>query len=718
MPIIPRPPVVPRWATDGGAQIIEPTEGKKNTGWISEEPPPFQFMNWVQNLFGEWTKYFDDTGELQTFNDDVVRNQVQVINFDTEFVTGNLIDMDLNTVAITQVPFNTDHLTTIGDLATEIQSNADVLTAIVNPDNDREVIITGNNKTVLIANISITGGASQAVAVIRESIAFIQGTVTPDIGQYAGRGAALFQNIKFVFIRTQTEFEKFFGKSFGDITAAWFVENVAGKSFNGVKIPKDTNVFMSPIAGTLADSVNAGGAGIGDDGTNVYNGNPAYVLKNAVELSSGVKINGAGFEIVNIIKNDADNTNEGKIKFYSNFIEQQTTGAAPGGATFNTLPNGTAYKINDIVHWSRDNSFYKVVATAATTVTVDRTITDIGGIGTLSSCIQNINLEKFSFDGRAGNDGLGGNIIPDVDVDGGAFQIPFIAFSNIQCRIINHSINHDFGSPKGGAISFRTNAGSTTEKMGHRIIAENIFHCFGSSDSAGGAIFGAVNSKLTAYYCRSGSGGTFSNCNFCELRAFYGNATDGSGGGMINCNFCELIYCVECNSGLDGGGVESCNDCESIILYNCIAADNGGGAINCVRSKIYANNCSATTGGGIFQCNNCNVITINCTASGDGGGCSICNDCQITAKDCTAVDGGGIADCDDCIAECKNCTASGNGGGAHLCSDLVASGVWNGNLATGLGDDIEANGAHGYIGLFFANGVVQHEDTLKVTNLN
>jgi len=38
---------LPRWATDGSAQITEPSSGKKDTGWVPAEKPPAQYMNWL-----------------------------------------------------------------------------------------------------------------------------------------------------------------------------------------------------------------------------------------------------------------------------------------------------------------------------------------------------------------------------------------------------------------------------------------------------------------------------------------------------------------------------------------------------------------------------------------------------------------------------------------------------------------------------------------------
>lgn len=52
-----KPTKLPRWSDQVPANNIEPSEEKKNTGWVPAEKPPAQFMNWLQNKFYEWSKY-------------------------------------------------------------------------------------------------------------------------------------------------------------------------------------------------------------------------------------------------------------------------------------------------------------------------------------------------------------------------------------------------------------------------------------------------------------------------------------------------------------------------------------------------------------------------------------------------------------------------------------------------------------------------------------
>lgn len=94
--------------------------------------------------------------------------QIQEIVFDATLVTGNLIDGEINGEAITQVPFNTDNNTTLDDLATEIQSNVNVETA-VRSGTDTVVVTSVQDVAVSLTNYVVTGGASQAGVTVSET---------------------------------------------------------------------------------------------------------------------------------------------------------------------------------------------------------------------------------------------------------------------------------------------------------------------------------------------------------------------------------------------------------------------------------------------------------------------------------------------------------------------------------------------------------------------
>lgn len=71
MPIITKPSKPPLWATNPGV-IVEPSDPKKQSGWVAEKPA-FQHMNWIHNTNYLWQQYFDSyfetIGNVMTFDD-------------------------------------------------------------------------------------------------------------------------------------------------------------------------------------------------------------------------------------------------------------------------------------------------------------------------------------------------------------------------------------------------------------------------------------------------------------------------------------------------------------------------------------------------------------------------------------------------------------------------------------------------------------------------
>lgn len=67
-----KPNKVPTWATDGGAEITEPSIGKRAVGWILERPA-YQYFNWLFNAIGTWLGFVDSQ-----FADDGVKRVAEV----------------------------------------------------------------------------------------------------------------------------------------------------------------------------------------------------------------------------------------------------------------------------------------------------------------------------------------------------------------------------------------------------------------------------------------------------------------------------------------------------------------------------------------------------------------------------------------------------------------------------------------------------------------
>lgn len=87
---------------------------------------------------------------------------VQTLTFSGEFVTGNVVDLDVDTVAVGPVAFNTNSDTTLDDVATAIAAEAGVATAVVNYATNA-IVVTGATVGVLVdlENIVVTLGASR-----------------------------------------------------------------------------------------------------------------------------------------------------------------------------------------------------------------------------------------------------------------------------------------------------------------------------------------------------------------------------------------------------------------------------------------------------------------------------------------------------------------------------------------------------------------------------
>lgn len=92
--------------------------------------------------------------------------RVQTFSLDSDFVTGNQIDLNINDVAISTVNFATDHDTTLAALASAMQASADVVSATVT--GPREITVTGDDDdvAVVIDTVVIAGGASQPTETI------------------------------------------------------------------------------------------------------------------------------------------------------------------------------------------------------------------------------------------------------------------------------------------------------------------------------------------------------------------------------------------------------------------------------------------------------------------------------------------------------------------------------------------------------------------------
>lgn len=54
-----KPVKLPEWATDPGADVVEPSVGQKGDGWDVSDRPPAGWLNWLQELTYDWLNWVD-----------------------------------------------------------------------------------------------------------------------------------------------------------------------------------------------------------------------------------------------------------------------------------------------------------------------------------------------------------------------------------------------------------------------------------------------------------------------------------------------------------------------------------------------------------------------------------------------------------------------------------------------------------------------------------
>lgn len=157
----------------GGDYRIKPYVGGKVSGVVArdlnndDQDGEYEALSEVPVLTNGsiWVKVDDDvTPSSAVFVRKAVEAEVFTVTWDADFVTGNTINGSVGGEAIAAVPFDTNHSTTLTNLATAIQNLANVATATVT--GARQITITGATAGVSLSpttNFTVTGGASQAV---------------------------------------------------------------------------------------------------------------------------------------------------------------------------------------------------------------------------------------------------------------------------------------------------------------------------------------------------------------------------------------------------------------------------------------------------------------------------------------------------------------------------------------------------------------------------
>jgi hypothetical protein len=98
------------------------------------------------------------------------QSNLSTIVLNADLVTGNVINVTLNGVALAPITFATSHLATMLAIAAAIQAQPDIFTAVVSDPNNRTITVTADQGKLAITNsFVVTLGASQATATITNS---------------------------------------------------------------------------------------------------------------------------------------------------------------------------------------------------------------------------------------------------------------------------------------------------------------------------------------------------------------------------------------------------------------------------------------------------------------------------------------------------------------------------------------------------------------------
>jgi hypothetical protein len=124
----------------------------------------------------DFTVEVADTQKLQTS----IPQQVSTLTFDADLVALNTIDMNVVhnevTWAMPQVTFTSDHQTTMGLIATALETNDYIESATVSLTPFREIeIVTIDNREISLTGITVSLGASQANGTWAEDFGFKNG---------------------------------------------------------------------------------------------------------------------------------------------------------------------------------------------------------------------------------------------------------------------------------------------------------------------------------------------------------------------------------------------------------------------------------------------------------------------------------------------------------------------------------------------------------------
>jgi len=369
----------------------------------------------------------------------------------------------------------------------------------------------------------------------------------------------LCNGLTYIKIYDQPSFENYFGDGTetgsGNTAGGWDFSESGG--LVTVTIPEGTIVVLVPceFQGTL----------------NTFNGQRGYELKTKIKLSRRTGIIGINENTTIISRYDASSFKD-DLKFITTYIERQSVSSV-SNTQFNITSADSYFSEGDTVVYEKSGTFYTVVAVTSTYVDVGVPVDDTGAGATyLASCVTDIFMDGWSFDGRGGVNGLGGSAT-GTGKSGGAFNIPYCADSVFTLQTINHKVENDGGGLWGNELSAF-------------IQIKNVKSCQAgtvTNEGKGGGVYGFKKSKISYItYCIAYSkGGGASNCDYSDIDFIYAckaltGISNAEGGGIYACTNCNIEQFVRNYSAWRGGAGSKCDYSKINMISQNKAVDNGG----------------------------------------------------------------------------------------------------------------------------------------------
>lgn len=146
----------------------------KKTAWIVTKSAATEQIDWVNSTIATMASD-NQTVDQKKINyapailerEYEIELAGQVITFSGVLVTSNVVDLNVNGVAMTSVPFNGTDSQTLADIATQLVTDFPTLIESATAGTNLvEVVGVDNNASVSITDVVVTLGAGQATAVV------------------------------------------------------------------------------------------------------------------------------------------------------------------------------------------------------------------------------------------------------------------------------------------------------------------------------------------------------------------------------------------------------------------------------------------------------------------------------------------------------------------------------------------------------------------------